>query len=269
MGLQQTSIPYKNTCYPHYYLCNYLPVSVGKDTLSHSLLKFKRGRQPDLNGWIDCSLELLAPAHIAPDATTIAPDRTVLSPGTITPVTVIHPPDTPIISPGSTIIRALHHEETIIREDSPPTSLDKLGSALALQFKGHYLPYLLRKSLPTQEIKGLSKEQREAELRGLYDLHPLPPGLPAESSFLIIDDILTTGTTMKMIIGAILYAYPRADLHIFTLAKADYDTSFNRSTPLQGQNYQLEPGRNWIVAEEEALFYSPDQLKRRIRTDTF
>ncbi len=261
MGLQQTSLPYKNTSYLHYYLCNYLPVSVGKDTLSHSLLKFKRGRQPDLNGWIDCSLEMLA--------------------------------TTPILPPGRIIVRALHHEETILREDSPPTSLDKLGSALALRFKGHYRPTLLHKSLPTQEIKELSKEQREAELQGLYSLHPSPIGpspispspigpaastLPAPAipslrqtapSFLIIDDILTTGTTMKMIIDAILRSYPEANLCIFTLAKADYDTSFNKSTPLQGQNYQLAPGRNWVVAEEEASFYSLDQLKARIRTNTF
>jgi predicted amidophosphoribosyltransferase len=252
MSLQQTSILYNNTLYPHYYLCNYLPVSVGKDTLSHSLLKFKRGRQPDLNGWIDCSQEMLANNPRPPDATTIPPD--------------------------SIIIRALHHEETLLRENAPPASLDKLGSALAHQFKGRYLPHLLRKSLPTQQIKGLSKEQREAELQGLYSLHPAPaapsaspiapPSGQPTPSFLIIDDILTTGTTMKMIIGAILRSYPKANLLIFTLAKADYDTSFNRSTPLQGQNYQLEPGRNWVVAEEEAFFYSLDQLKGWIRADT-
>jgi hypothetical protein len=272
MSLQQTSILYNTTLYPHYYLCNYLPVSVGKDTLSHSLLKFKRGRQPDLNGWIDCSLEMLATPPIPPDATIIPPGTTTVFPGAA------------IIPPDSSIIRALHHEETILREDAPSTSLDKLGSALAHQFKGRYLPHLLRKSLPTQQIKGLSKEQREAELQGLYSLYPAPaappasfpptipaapPAGPPTPSFLIIDDILTTGTTMKMIIGAILRSYPNANLLIFTLAKADYDTSFNRSTPLQGQNYQLEPGRNWVVAEEEAFFYSLDQLKGWIRADTF
>jgi len=235
MSLQQTSIPYNNTLYPHYYLCNYLPVSVGRDTLSHSLLKFKRGRQPDLNGWIDCSLEMLGTAPIPP---------------------------------GVTIIRALHHEETAPLQDHP-TSLDRLGAALAHQFKGHYLPHLLRKSLPTREIKGLSKEQREAELRGLYSLlpNPQPPG-PAPS-FLIIDDILTTGTTMKMIILAILHAYSKANLTIFTLAKADYDTSFNQSTPLQGQNYQLGQGSNWIVAEEDPHPYTLLQLKAWIRADVF
>ncbi len=58
MGLQQTSIRYHNDdFYPHFFLCNYLPGSIGRDTFSNSLLKFKRGEHPDLDGWIDCTLE--------------------------------------------------------------------------------------------------------------------------------------------------------------------------------------------------------------------
>ena len=85
MPLHQTYLSYKKELYPHYYLCHYLPRSAGRDTLSHSLLKFKRSRQPDLEGWIDCALEM----------TTSMP-----------------------VPPGATLIRALHHNETAI-PDTP------------------------------------------------------------------------------------------------------------------------------------------------------
>lgn len=265
MGLQQASILYKDRLYPHYYLCRYLPVSAGKDSLSHSLLKFKRGRQPDLDAWIDCSLEMLAPTPIPPH---------------------------------SFIIRALHHEETLLPQQ-PHTSLDKLGSALARQFNSHYHPRLLRKSFPVKESKGLTREQREAGLQDLYIIDKtqlsIPPtaapSIPSGSatispdtqnskskiqnnhitpppSFLLVDDILTTGATMRMIIAAILQVYPAANLTLFTLAKADYDTGFNQSAPLRGQNYPMGQDNSPTVAEDE-INYSPEQLKTRIRSDTF
>ncbi|HEX9509398.1 MAG TPA: hypothetical protein VF939_02870 [Puia sp.] len=269
MPLQQTAIIYGDTFCPHYYLCNYLPVSAGTDPLSLSLLKFKRGRQPDLNAWIGCSLEILG--NPTPSGNVLLPSNSIL-------------------------LRALHHDETSAREGNPG-SLDKLGKALADHFHSHYFPRLLRKSLPTREIKGLSKEQREAELKNRYyidtryfpapsrpaaSISPLPgpPALtlpaPSPPSFLLIDDILTTGTTMKMIIGALLQPYPGASLAIFTLAKADYDSHGNRSTPLRGHGYPIGQDNNQTVVEEGTstyslsdYLYSLSELTTQIRSDTF
>jgi len=100
----------------------------------------------------------------------------------------------------------------------------------------------------------------------------LYPGQPdvSQRPFLIIDDILTTATTIKMIIEAILMHFPRSPIIVFTLAKADYDGSSNRSAALKGQNYQLEQGMHWIVAEESApYYYSIQQLKARIASGSF
>lgn len=208
MPLQRTSIPYIDNLHPHYYLCSYHPLSTGKDSRSYSLLQFKRGRQPYLNNWIDSSLEMLTDAS-----------------GPATP---------PIIPPGCIILRALHHDETFVCEDSP-TSLDKLGKALAGHFQGHFLPGLLKKSLPTQPVKGLSREERMSLLEGLYSVvdvsisvipdnpdgsHILSDPESPNIHFLIIDDVLTTGITMKAIISALRRAYPNACPAIFTLAKA-------------------------------------------------
>lgn len=237
MGLHQASISLHNGLYPHYYLCHYLPVTVGKDTLSRSLLKFKEGRQPDLDGWIDCSLEIFGPAPIPPD---------------------------------TLIVRALHHDETATTGDSP-NSLDLLGQALAHHLQARYLPQLLEKSSTCRSVKGFSRIEREDELRGRYTVPPpYRETLAAAPSLLIIDDILTTGTTIKMIITA-LRKYTQIDnFQSFTLARATLDPTDNQAASLQGQNYRLEEGTYWQVAEEPAPYeYTIKQLKTWIRTDIF
>jgi predicted amidophosphoribosyltransferase len=218
MTLLRTSIAYGDSSYPHYYLCPYLPVSAGRDTLSHSLLKFKLGRQPDLNGWIDCSLEALAAAPLLPH---------------------------------TTIVRALHHDETTVLPDNP-ASLDLLGEALASRFQSDYRSTLLHKSRLTRQIKGFSKEQRTAELRDSY----YSEDFPGDGAILILDDILTTGATVKAILAALRTRSPRSSFSVFTLARATYGARPNGAPPLKGQNYQLEQGMDWILAEDPAGYYS-------------
>jgi predicted amidophosphoribosyltransferase len=227
MGLQQTSIAYHNSSFRHYYLCHYLPLSAGKDIFSQSLLKFKRRIQPDLDAWIDCSLEVLKEISLSPD---------------------------------TIILRALSHDETNLSPTRTtfPAALDIFGEALAHRFGCPYLPSLLFKSRPTRPCKELSREQRLAELRNIYSIAPasLPAAAPPDGAnpsppFLLIDDILTTGTTMRMIIRAIRRQFPRSLIRIFTLARSDYDPSLNLSSPLHGQNYHLQDHTGWIVAEEE------------------
>jgi hypothetical protein len=280
------TIQYRNACYSHYYLCAYLPVSAGRDTLSRSLLRFKRGLQPDLNGWIDCSLEILNAGMLPADPSlpgSIAPDQSYSAASPLVQASSVPDPGRPCpIIPGSTILRALHHDETAVAGNAP-VSLDQLGSALASRFQCLYSPSLLHKSRPTREVKGLTRQQRETELRDLYYIDTTIPNDPSPGArpdagpetrptadqkshppFLIIDDVLTTATTIRTIIGAVLRHYPYAPLSVFTLAKADYDSSLNSSTPLKGQNYRLEQGTDWLLAEETPVYYSRQLLKDRI-----
>ena len=106
MALQQTYLSCNGELYPHYFLCHYLPKSAGRDTFSHSLLRFKAGRQPDLDGWIDCAREALT---------------TVTSPANIS-----H--ENAILTHDTILVRALHHDETSIPD--APTSLDLLAQQL-------------------------------------------------------------------------------------------------------------------------------------------
>ena len=200
MRLQETTIFFQRNRYRHYYLCHYLPLCSGIDTLSRSLLKFKRGSQPDLANWIDRTLRgfLEAPAPLPPN---------------------------------TLLIRALRHQETRPVSD-PPSSLDQLGYALARQLSTAYLPHLLYKTHTTPLNQALTREERTAGLQDVYQVDPTAllttptPGsaiLPATptppTSILLLDDILTTGATILSILQPLKNAFPDCTVTIFTLAK--------------------------------------------------
>jgi predicted amidophosphoribosyltransferase len=238
MALQHTYLSYNQQLYSHYYLCNYLPASTGRDSLSHSLLRFKNGRQPDVDAFIDCAIESFA--------------------------------GIPIPS-GATIIRALRHFETTVSGE--PSPLDLLGQRVADHYQHYYLPRLLEKPHANQPVKLFSKPRREEELQGLYRIDasyvatlPEPPG-----SWLIIDDVLTSGATLRAILHAINETFPgqAASADIFTLAKAT-SAPLGLSEPLQGQRYRFDvedPG--WTLAEALTPYYSILELKSMILRDGF
>jgi predicted amidophosphoribosyltransferase len=197
MGLLTSKIKCGNSSFTHFYLCPYLPLTAGKDTLSHSLLKFKQRIQPDLDAWIDCSTELLG-----------------LQP----------------FSADTIIIRALRHDETAARTDLP-SALDLLGQSLATRLGCRYLPNFLYKSRTTLPNKLLSRRQRRSQIQDVYQVAtPVPaiadstpiPDIAASSPFLLIDDILTTGATMRALIQTLRHHYPNCPIKTFTLTRADY-----------------------------------------------
>jgi predicted amidophosphoribosyltransferase len=184
MALHQTFLFHSGALYPHYHLCYYLPRSVGRDELSRSLLNFKLSVPEDIQGWIDRALCLL-PQDLFP--------------------------------PGICVVRALHHDE-LVANSGYATPLDLLGAALAANFKGRYLPQILRKSRSVRKINQLPTAEREVELRDIYYICMDPTG--HSGSYLLIDDILTTGTTARAIIDALLCMRPDCQITLFTLAKA-------------------------------------------------
>jgi predicted amidophosphoribosyltransferase len=202
MELLTSKIKCGDTWFAHLYLCPYLPLTAGTDALSLSLIKFKQRIQPDLDAWIDCSIRLLGQQHFSPD---------------------------------TIIIRPLRHDETSARPDFP-SALDLLGQSLATHLRCRYIPTLLTKSRPTLPNKHLTRRERSSQLRDVYQLTPTPPsagapnspGLTPHTPFLLIDDILTTGTTMRALINTIRPDYPNCPIKAFTLTRADYT---KRSTP--------------------------------------
>jgi predicted amidophosphoribosyltransferase len=232
MALQHTFLSYGSSTYPHYYLCNYLPLAAGKDRLSHSLLKFKEGRSPDLETWISCSLDLLS--------------------------TLSFPPHT-------LILRALHHIETQPDPSQAP-SLDLLGQALASRLGGSYQPTLLQKDSPTREIKTLSRDQRNLELMDCYSFFP-PVQQPPH--ILLLDDVFTTGVTLHTIIGAIRQHYPHPTISLFTLARANYHLPYPNS-PLKTNYDSLQQYPPSMQAGNRQIpSYSAEELQNQIHANSF
>jgi hypothetical protein len=186
MNLQINWIRLDQCLYSHYFLCHYLPNTAGKDTTSRRILRFKRGYQPELDDWVALAVRAIAAASLPRNLT---------------------------------VIRALHHDETIVPSHSR-LPLDVVGEALAASLDGSYQPQLLKKSIPCRELKELPLPEREAELRDIYSLVRPAPRTP----ILILDDVLTSGTTMKGIIRALHAAHPPdtspPPILLFTLAKA-------------------------------------------------
>jgi predicted amidophosphoribosyltransferase len=214
MELLTSRIKCGRAWFTHYYLRPYLPLTAGTDSLSHSLLKFKQRIQPDLNDWIDCSVQLLGELPFSPE---------------------------------TIILRALRHDETAARPDFP-SALDLLGHSLAIHLRCRYLPGLLIKSRTTLPNKHLTRRERWSQLQDVYQLaqnHPLPtPSTP----FLLIDDILTTGTTMRTLISAIRGDCPANPIRTFSLTRADYHLPV-RSLPAAGKIGTTESLKSYIFAK--------------------
>jgi hypothetical protein len=231
MRLQETSISFDHSSYRYHYLCHYLSIATGRDTLSRSLMKFKRGAHPDLEAWIDYAQTALAE----------------------------QPPLRDTI-----FIRALGHRERNaqdfpLSEPCPGvtyapnfrlSALDHLCRTLALGFGCRYLPALLRKTRETIGNKNLSRADRAAELLDVYAAEITDA--TSSTPIMIIDDILTTGATVRAIIAALRRKTAACPIRVFTLARASYDPFSQQAISLRGPNYHFAPESGWVPGPSAA-----------------
>ncbi len=232
MGLQMRHIDGKENL-PHYFLCNYIPQSRGSDKLSKSLLGFKQGLYPHKQAWIDCSFTEL---KIANDFNRFL------------------------------ILRALGSDEQNVSGGDKP--LDELGQQLAKTVSGNYSPSLLLKTKVVTRMKSLPRAEREHALNGAYKF--LLPDHEV-TGVLILDDILTTGTTLKSIAKAIRDVLPSLPIKLVTLAFTHYNEQPNEGLSLMGNAYLWEKKSGWTVAAEDDEPYHPsiEVLKQQILSDSF
>ena len=164
--------------------------------MSISFLRFKQRTQPDLDAWIERSARSLQPLGF---------------------------------TPGTIILRALRHDETRFRPEFI-TPLDLLCQTLADRLSCHYQPDHILKSRITLPGKHLTRTQRNNQLKDLFLIpHPitsLPP-----PPFLLIDDILTTGATMRALFRTLRCRYPASPICAFTLTRADYQAPTPSKSP--------------------------------------
>ncbi len=116
------------------------------------------------------------------------------------------------------ILRPLGHEELevdIILNNKP---LDSLAIAISESIGAKYIPNLLYKTgihAPLHKLGSLGA--RRMILDNVYGINNLI--LKDNPTFLIIDDVFTTGATFKCIASKILKIYPESNMYFYTLAK--------------------------------------------------
>ena len=78
-------------------------------------------------------------------------------------------------------------------------------------------------------------------MHGAYSVNPNMAKLlnNGDLTFLVLDDILTSGATTREITRALSYAYPKARIYIFTLLKTLYHSQDKPESAEAQQNSQL------------------------------
>ncbi len=137
------------------------------------------------------------------------------------------------------VVRALGHAELDASANS--TSLDMLGARLAASIGAEYRPDCLYKSSSLAKSTTCSAKERAQQVHGVYSS---TPGLKTSqnksvSTFLIVDDVLTSGATTGDIVRALSESYPKARVFIFTLVKTLYRAECVRESAEAQHNGQL------------------------------
>ena len=234
--MYETFLTFNHTSFRYNYLCHYLPIAAGMNTLSRSLMKFKRGAHPDLEAWIDSAREALAEKPPSGDSILLRS----LGHRELTAHNTSSPDPNNGFTAHNTSSPDPHSELT--PQNIRPSSLDLLCRTLALDFGCQYFPTLLSKTRETLSNKNLSRPEREAHLLGVYTANIID----APASYLIIDDILTTGATIQAIIAALRRKSSTCPIRVFTLARASNNPLPGPIIPLHGRSFRFDPGSGWV-----------------------
>jgi len=138
------------------------------------------------------------------------------------------------------IVRALGSNETSNADENTP--LDLMGKLLAKKFNAKYVTNILTKSR-TQQLKFAGGEyNRKKILDHKYSCNLI--GKKKNATYLIIDDVSTTGTTFDEIARAMNEASSfKANLICFALVK----TLWNKDYTWDKQNYNSKLYRDLIA----------------------
>ncbi len=168
-----------------YHLAYYIPGSVD-DRVTHYITGFRQGQEPQTTQWIRLAALLLSQ--------TLSID---------------------------VIVRALGSKELRPEGSSP---LDRLGTRIAMKSRAMSVPECVSKDAQTPALQDPGEvRDRKKELGEAYSF--MDPGLGTSPRILVIDDVITTGTTLNAICAAIRRAIPQAELFYFALARTDPSAS--------------------------------------------
>jgi ATP-dependent DNA helicase RecQ len=137
------------------------------------------------------------------------------------------------------VVRALGHAELEVLDSVKP--LDKLAFDLSIALKAAYLPSLIKKNHKLEKSTKLTVVERKSQIQGVYSAYIEKLSKPKlkNLSFLIVDDVYTSGATTNEISRAISEVYPEASIYIFTLVKTLYRAEVDAANKEMQINAQL------------------------------
>ncbi len=197
----------------HVYFCAYHhALRTGHaDTISQYLRDFNEGIEPQTSRWISFAAPLICSA-----------------------------------GPFDVVVRVLRSGELAADGTS---GLDRLCTAIALQSGATYAPGRLVKTRTTRALQGLGgRAAHRKELDGAYVFDG--SAVKAGARILVVDDILTTGSTLEAVASAIHTSLPDSEIVGFVLGKTDGTSS----------NAHLDPG--FFVASGDRPAVDPEEITR-------
>lgn len=175
-----------------HYLVLYFPYNTGfHDLYSRAILEFKKGSYGFVNFWRNVVAECFRDGFRFKELPEI-----------------------------DYVVRALSSGETEHSDASHP--LDAICEEIADSYpNATYLEAALKKTRRCRELKLLSFEKKKREIDGIYFLDDgcLGESVRTPSHFLIVDDVLTTGTTAVEIAKVLRAKFTCLSVSLFTLAK--------------------------------------------------
>jgi len=148
------------------------------------------------------------------------------------------------------VVRALGHSELNAEKGTKP--LDILSLALANALGAAYVPEALVKSKVLQKSTQISAAERSAQVNGVYSLKRIEKASSNSLTFLVIDDVFTSGATTRDIQRAIAETYPHAQVYVFTLVKTLYRSEGHlASLELQHNNQLYSDLYNRLIPKDE------------------
>ncbi|MCT1523804.1 ComF family protein [Sphingobacterium hotanense] len=152
------------------------------------------------------------------------------------------------LTEGDMLVRALGHQETAILWRSTLKPMDALCLYIAERVGCNYVPDLLRKKKKNLKLTGLSRFERERTLENAYELAPVFGW--GEKRIWMMDDVVTTGSTIRAIATALEKRYPSVELKSFCLARTDGYSRDVEQGRLLGKNYGWDTSQGWVAMEE-------------------
>ena len=164
-----------------YHLGYYIPKNTGMDDqLSREVINFKYNKRGAVQNWQELFFDMVD-------------------------LSVLGPPDT------YGFVRVLGHKELNASWESP---LDHLIMHFS---EAYYDPLIITKSRHTKKFSSLNKMERQQELLNVYQC--VQQKSYDKCTYIIFDDIITTGSSLIAVSHAIQKTFPNAIIKCLALAK--------------------------------------------------